>query len=160
VKSKLPEAILSIYIKKNLTEQGKFCFIDRKPSFIANMTPAKWFKNFAGYAIAKQILTKLPRGTRIIYKRNDLNTHYITNKTGFYRKGVAINYGDHQQIVLPIKEWKWFKGKPKEKYNLSKMVLSKWKKKGEKRHLIEDYTIPLDIKARLKEVYRRRFLTT
>ncbi len=147
----LPEAQLAIFIKGKYTRQGKFCYIDTKPCFIANMDEVKWFRNFSGYAIAKQILDKLPRGTKIIYKRSDLNQHYITNKSKFYKKGVAVNYGNHQQIVLPIKQWKWVSGKPKEKYDLPTMCLSEWKKE---QPVIEDYSMPSNV---FKKAYMMAF---
>ncbi len=104
--NRLPEAVLSIWIPgQGSVPQGKWCYIQDKPCFVANMTLAKWFRNFGGYAISKRILDKLPRGTKIIYKRLDLNQYYITNKTRFQSKGILVNYGGHSQWVLPLKNW-------------------------------------------------------
>ena len=121
------QAVLTIWIpKQGFVRQGKFCLIDNKPCFIANMTARKWWKNYSGYAIAKRILEKLPRGTRIIFKRVDLNTSYETNKTKFQKKGILVSFGFHSQWCLPLKDWKVIKGMPKEPHQLPVISLDKW----------------------------------
>ena len=113
---KLPkQAVISIWIpKQKFVRQGKFCLINDKPCFVANMTAQKWFKNYAGYAISKRILdsfAKLKIKPQIIFKREDLNTYYLTNRTTFQKKGVLVFYGGHSQYVLPMKNWQVKKGK-------------------------------------------------
>lgn len=114
---------LKIFIKGKPVVQGKYA----NGCYFANMTPAKWFRNFAGYAIAKQILDELPRGTKIIYKRVDLNTHYITNKSKFQKKGIMTAYGDHRQWVLPLKNWEAKPGIPEEPKDLPVDTIHDWK---------------------------------
>lgn len=124
------QAVLKIYIpKQGFVEQGKFCLIDEKPCFVANMTERKLFRNFGGYAIAKRVLDSLPRGTKIIYKRLDLNVYYTTNKTRFQKKGILVKYGQHSQWILPLKNWKTHQGKLQgEPTNLPVMKLQDWKR--------------------------------
>ena len=123
----MKNTVLKIFIKGKPIKQGKYAEIDGKPCYFANMTKAKWFRNYTGYAIAKQILDELPRGTKIIYKRVDLNTHYITNKTRIYKKGILFVYGDHRQYCLPLKQWEAKAGMPAEPKDLPVDILSDWK---------------------------------
>jgi len=155
------QCVIKIWIpKQGFVRQGKLCLIEGKPCFIANMTARKWWKNFSGYAISKRILDKLPRGTKIIFKRVDLNTHYETNKTRFYKKGILVSYGSHSQIVLPIKNWKTHQGKlADEPTDLPVLTLERAFKRqpeGEK-HIVEDFTIPNDVRLRLKEVWEEKY---
>lgn len=121
-------AILTIWIpKQGYVEQGKFCLVNGKPYFVANMTQRKWWRIFGGYAIAKRVLESLPKGTSIIYKRTDLDAFYESRKTTFYKKGVAVKYGGHSQIVLPIKNWKFHQGKFEgEVFSLPAKDLNTW----------------------------------
>lgn len=116
--------VLGIYIRGKFIKQGKYA----DKCYYANMTVRKWFRNYAGYAIAKQILDELPRGTKIIYKRADLNTHYITNKSRFQKKGILIVAGLHRQWVLPLRQWEAKAGMPIEPKDLLVESLSEWKK--------------------------------
>lgn len=130
MKQLLPKpSVLAIYIpKQGLIRQGKFCLIDEKPCFIANMTPQKEWRNFSGYSISIRLLEALPRGTKIIYKRVDLNQYYITNRNTFHKRGVLVNYGSHSQIVLPLKNWLVKSGSFDEPRNLPVINLEDWKK--------------------------------
>lgn len=129
----MKQAVLTIFIpNQGFVKQGKFCLINNKSCFIANMTPAKWFRNYGGYAIAKRLLDTLPSGTKIIYKRVDLGTSYETNKTKFQKKGILIVFGGHSQWCLPLKNWKAVKGMPVEPHDLPVISLDKWLKKEEK----------------------------
>ena len=126
-------SVISIWVTgKNFIPQGKFCLINSKPCFVANMTENKVWKNYSGYAIAKRILDNLPRGTQIIYKRLDQNCYYLANKTRFYKKGILVQFGGHSQFVLPIKNWTAKPGKLEgEPMDLPVMSLDKWLKSGD-----------------------------
>jgi len=123
------ETVLTIYIpNQGFVAQGKFCLIDSKLSFVANMTPVKLWRNYNGYSISRRLLEELPRGTQIIYKRVDLNQYYIANKSLFQKKGILLSYGNHSQWVLPLKNWKTVSGKlQNEPTNLPVTDLEKWK---------------------------------
>jgi hypothetical protein len=118
---------LKIFIKGHPVIQGKYAEVNGKPCYFANMTAIKFFRNYSGYAIAKQILDDLPRGTKIIYKRRDLNTHYITNRQRFYKRGILVVFGNHRQYVLPLKLWEAKAGMPVEPKDLPIDTLSDWK---------------------------------
>lgn len=128
----LKETVLAIWIPKQaLVAQGKFCYLEGKPCFIANMTERKLWRNYGGYSISRRLLEKLPRGTRIIYKRPDLNTYYTTNKNRIQTKGVLVNYGSHTQWVLPLRHWKVFSGTlENEPKDLPVTDLEKWDSEG------------------------------
>jgi len=158
------QAVLAIWIPgQGFVRQGKFCLIDSKPSFVANMTARKWWKNYSGYAIAKRILdafAKVKVRPQIIFKREDLNAYYITNRTKFQKKAVLVSYGRHSQYVLPIKNWKVKKGKlENEPRKLLVMGLHKWIKtaKEEEKPIIEDFSIPANIKLRLAKEFRAKY---
>jgi len=126
------QSVLAIYIpKQGLIPQGKFCLVDGKPSFVANMTARKEWKNYSGYSISKRILDALPRGTQIIYKRVDLNQYYISNKNNFYKRGVLVKYGSHSQLVLPLKNWLVKSGSFDEPRNLPVINLENWQSQNE-----------------------------
>lgn len=151
----LPESVLSIWIPgQGNVEQGKYCLIDQKPCFVANMTEHKWFRNFGGYAISKRVLDKLPRGTSIIFKRVDLNQHYITNKTKFQKKGVLVNYGGHSQWVLSLKNWVVKSGVMDEPHNLPVTDLEQWGKRAKLPITPKRYYTIHD----LVELYKKRYI--
>lgn len=151
----LSPAVLRIWIKGKPLVQGKFCYLNGKPVYIANMTSAKLSINGWGYAIAKQILDAFGKAKvkpRIIYKRADLQQHYITNRHKFQTKGIFRNDGDHQQFWLPLKNWEAHNGLPEEPYKLSVMDVSKWLKSGrQEERVIEDVSIPDDVRLRLRD---------
>jgi len=157
----MKQAVLTIFIpKQGFVRQGKVCLIDGKPCFVANMTARKEWKVYSGYSIAKRILDALPRGTKIIYKRIDQQQYFITNKTKFQKKGILVSFGAHSQWVLPLKNWIVKHGiLPNEPHQLPVISLDKWTKTGvsgagqTSSPQIEDFSIPLDIKLRLKKVF-------
>jgi len=127
------QAVLTIYIfKQGNVAQGKFCYLEGKPCFIANMTERKFWRNYKGYSISKRILDSLPRGTQIIYKRLDLNTYYTTNRNRFEKHGILVKEGKfpHDQWVLPLKVWDTHRGQVGEPKNLPLMDLEDWKRSG------------------------------
>ncbi len=155
------ECVVSIFIpKQGFVRQGKFCFIDGKPCFVANMTERKWWRNFSGYSIAKRILEVLPKGIKIIYKREDLNTYYETTKSKFLKKGIPVSYGNHSQFVLPISAWKIHNGKlenePKNLpiLNLEKALKQEKTEEDEPVPTMEEY---LKARLRLKRIWESRF---
>lgn len=132
----LPNAVLSIYIpNQGFAPQGKICRIDEKWHFIANMTDKKLWRNYNGYSIAKRILDSLPYGTKIVYKRVDLNFYYSTNKSTFEKKGILVPYGSHRQWVLPLKNWEAHSGQFEEPHNLAVMNVDKWLRAGKTREV-------------------------
>ena len=150
----MKEAVIKIFIpKQGFVKQGKICLIDEKPCFIANMTERKWFKNYGGYTISKRVLDKLPRGTRIIFKRVDQQQYFITNKTRFQKKGILMSFGGHSQWCLPLKNWTTKHGTlENEPKNLPVMSLSDWSKKAEPNIFINP-----DIRLQLKKVFQERY---
>lgn len=127
------------------------------------MTERKLSINGWGYAIAKQILDAFAKAKirpKIIYKRKDLNTHYITNRTKFQTRSIFRD-DDHQQYWLPLKNWKAVNGMPNEVYNLPKMTVDKWLKTKKKKPgmVVEDYSIPSDVKLRLKKIFEEKYAT-
>ncbi len=123
-------AVLSIWIpNQGLVEQGKFCVIEGKKYFIANMTSHKEWTNYTGYSISKRVLDELPRGTTIVYKRLDLDCYLLSNKNTFQTKGILVAFGGHSQWVLPLKNWKAKSGRfENEPKNLPVMDLADWAK--------------------------------
>lgn len=102
-----------------------------KPVFLANMTDAKWWRNFSGYSISCQILeafTKAKIKPLILYKIVGKGLVYQATKTTFYKKGVLVPYGLHRQIVLPIQNWKPFTEALLEPYNLPILTTDEWLK--------------------------------
>lgn len=122
-------AILAIYIKGKLTPQGKIFQQDGRWIFLVNIDENKWWKNYSGYSIASQILETFSKAKikpRIVYRWTEKNLLYETNKTTFLKKGIPVSYGDHRQIVLPILNWKTFKGKLTEPFSLSEVSVGRW----------------------------------
>ena len=106
----MKEAVLKIYYtdeykRLHVEPQGKLYFFNKKPMYLADMTPKKWWKNFSGYSISKQILdafTKAKVRPQIIYRRRDLGTLYATTPTQFKKRGIFGHWGGHDQYVLPV----------------------------------------------------------
>jgi hypothetical protein len=146
------QAVLKIFIpNQGFVKQGKFCFINNKPCFVANMTEAKVFRNYAGYAISKRVLEKLPRGIQIIYKRIDQQQYFITNRSTIEKKGILISYGGHSQYVLPIKIWKIKHGVlENEPKDLPVINLDSWVKE-------EKVVVCKDGWMRLKEEFNQKY---
>ena len=150
----MKQAVLAIWIKRKLISQGKYCQIDGKDYFIANMTAVKLWRNYNGYGIAKRILDSFSENKlrpTIIYKREDLNQYYITKPSKFTTKGIGVKYGDHQQWVLPLKNWEWKEGRVKnEPSGLPVIDLAKWEKSEEKpeQPIYGDYSMPANIFVR------------
>jgi hypothetical protein len=118
--------------KRHNEPQGKFFYRNEKPVFMADMTPAKWWRNYAGYAISKQILdafSKLKIRPMIVYRYRIKGVNYITNMTKFKTKGILVAYGGHSQYVLPIGNWDAkrvsMRGVP---MDLPAMTLNQWVK--------------------------------
>lgn len=110
----MKEAVLRIYYKDKFGKlhcdpQGKFYYLDGKPVYLADMTPNKWWRNFSGYSISKQILdafSKLKIKPQIIYRFKEKAILYFATSTLFTKKGIFVPYGSHEQYVLPIKNFK------------------------------------------------------
>lgn len=134
------EAVLSIYYtdqkrKLHNESQGKFYYLNGKPVFLADMTPAKWWRSFGGYSISKQILdafSKLKIRPQIIYRLKEKAILYFTTPTVFKKKGILVPYGFHEQYVLPIHNFKAVSVRlESEPTNLPVMVLADWMKTNE-----------------------------
>ena len=130
----MPEnAVLSIWYNKKRFPQGKYFWAGKKSYFIVNITDAKLFRKFNGYAISKRVLDKFEelkiRNITIIYRYVERNTLYITKPSVFKTKGILIAFGGHSQYVLPLKNWEVhqadFKEDPKD---LPIVDLEKWGK--------------------------------
>lgn len=96
------------YGKRHSEPQGKFFYLKEKPIFLADMTPGKWWKNYGGYSIAKDLLeafAKVKVRPQIIYRYRLKGVNYFTNMTTFKKKGILVAYGGHEQYVLPIGNW-------------------------------------------------------
>ena len=97
------------YKKLHIEAQGKFYSLEGKPTYLADMNPAKWWRNYAGYSIAKQVLdafSKLKIRPQIIYRVKETATLYFTTPTQFIKKGIFVAYGSHEQFVLPVRYFK------------------------------------------------------
>lgn len=130
------EAVLKIFYQKNgelrCEAQGKFYYLDGKPTFLANMTERKWWRNYAGYSIAKQLLDAFSKAKikpQIIYRIIEKSQCWYATPTLFKTKGILANYGYHEQYVLPQKNWKVKQGNVSyEPMNLPEIVLHDWLK--------------------------------
>jgi len=109
----MKEAVLRIFYKDKFGKlhcepQGKFYYLDGKPVYLADMTTSKWWRNFSGYSISKQILnafTKIKIRPQIIYRIKEKAILYFATPTLFTKKGILVPY-THEQYVLPIKNFK------------------------------------------------------
>ncbi len=133
----MKEAVLRIfytdvYGKVHAEPQGKFFYQSGKPMYLADMTSNKWWRNYGGYSIAKQLLnaffeTKVK--PQIIYRVKEQSTLYCTSQTQFLKKGVMVAYGNHEQFVLPIRYFKAVNGNiSDEPKNLPIVNLNDWVK--------------------------------
>lgn len=131
----MKQAVLQIYYvdrygKRHRDPQGKFYYNMGKPVYLADMTPNKWWRNYGGYSISRQILdafSKVKVRPTIIYRDRVKGMLYITNMTKFKKKGILVAYGGHSQYVLPINSFEAknvvLKGEPK---GLPVLTVSKW----------------------------------
>lgn len=131
------EAVLRIFYtdsngKVHAEPQGKFFYDSGKPVFLADMTPNKWWRNYGGYSIAKQLLNAFSETKvkpQIIYRVKERVTLYYTSQTQFLKKGVLISYGGHEQYVLCIRYFKAVNGNiSDEPKNLPIINLNDWVK--------------------------------
>lgn len=167
---KIVSAQIKIFIPgQNYVTQGKVCEFSDKPTYIATMSPAKWFRNYSGYAISKRILdtfAKLKFNPQIVYDRPDLNTYYTTTRSKFTSKGVLVGYGGHSQYILPIAHWKATEGKPEVPKDYPCLSLTDWEKKMKIANLapfepdppiVEDVTIPDEVRLKMREDFFNKF---
>jgi len=131
----MKQAVLSIYYvdkagKRHHEPQGKFYYHQGKPIYIADVTPNKWWRNYGGYSISRQILdafSKVKIRPAIIYRDKIKAMVYTSNMTNFKKKGILVAYGGHSQYVLPINRWDakniLIKGEP---YNLPVITVANW----------------------------------
>lgn len=136
----MKQAVLQIsykdkYGKIHREAQGKFFYHGgnlKKPIYLADMTPAKWWRNYAGWSISKQILDAFSEAKTyptIVYRDKIKNTIYTTNLTKFKQKGILVAYGSHAQYVLPIGNWKAHNlSLGNEPFNLPVLNISNWLK--------------------------------
>lgn len=166
----MKQAVLKIYYKDNYGKlhneaQGKFFYLEGKPVYLADMTANKWWRNYSGYSISKQVVEafqKLKIRPRIIYRLKDKGTLYETTQTKFKKKGILVAYGSHQQYVLPIKEWKAKQAVINDPHGLPEMAVDSWVKSEQ---LFDDVSyindepvvISFDAGSRLIEEFRERF---
>lgn len=130
----MKEAVITIYYKDSLMKlhrepQGKFFYVAGKPYFLADMTPSKWWRNYAGYSIAKQLLeafSKLKIRPVICYRVREKGILYFAKPSDFKKKGILVPYGHHQQYVLPIKNWTAREGRLDDPHNLPVVKLGDW----------------------------------
>jgi hypothetical protein len=149
-------AVLKIWINRKPVDQGKIFKMD-KWYYLADMTERKWYINYAGYAIADQILKAFSKAKIkpvILYRRRDLNVVYKTNATRFVKKGIQRDDGGHRQWILPLKgNWDTLKAKPAEPFGLKAMTVQEW--------LDSDNDKPVkiaeDVMLRLKKEYEKKY---
>lgn len=167
----MKQAVLKIfytdsYGKLHSDPQGKFFYLEGKPVYLADMTPAKWWRNYGGYSISKQIIEAfqvLKLRPRIIYRLKDKGTLYEATATKFKNKGILVAYGSHQQYVLPIKNWKAKQAVLNDPHQLSVMNVSDWIKTREDEAgamLVPKEVQPmidLSVRQKLAEDFRARF---
>lgn len=166
----MKQAVLKIYYKDKYLKlhseaQGKFFYLEGKPIYLADMTPNKWWRNYSGYSISKQIIEafeKLKLRPRIIYRLKDKGTLYEATQTKFKKKGILVAYGGHSQYVLPIKEWTAKQAVLTDPHQLPVMSVDDWVKSTES-YIGMDFAgnepvvIDLSVKKRLAEDFRARF---
>lgn len=166
----MTEAVIKIFYKDrygttHLEPQGKIYLIGEKPTYLADMTPHKWWVNYAGYSISKQILdafSKKKIRPDIIYRVKEKNILYYATPTIFKKKGVLVPYGDHQQYILPIQYFKAREGTlEREPKNLPAMKLSDWIKgsasPAQRPNLDKGVEINTDVRRRLWEENKHLF---
>lgn len=166
---KLISAQIMIFIPgQNYVTQGKVCEFSGKPSYVATMTAAKWFRNYSGYAISQRVITAFKDAKFnpvIVYDRPDLNTYYTTTRGMFIKKGVLVGYGGHSQYVLPISNWKAHEGHVVVPKDFPCISLDEWKRKTlapplpefPPEPVIEDVTVPDEVRLKLRENFYAKF---
>ena len=163
----LKEAVLKIYYKQNgvlkSEEQGKFYLLGNKPTFLADMTPAKLWRNYNGYSIAKQILeafSKVKIRPQIIYRVKEKNILYYSTPSYFTKYGILVPYGSHQQYVLPLRKWHAKDEPIWEPFNLRVMNLNDWIKGEEKKEKVksDSFYIGYSARQKLAEIWRTKYV--
>jgi hypothetical protein len=107
----MKNAILTITYKGKEYPQGKYFqdWLTRKHYFVVNIDKEKWWNNYGGYSISKEVLDAFSffhLRCRILYVEKKKGIMYEANSTAFYTCGILVPYGNHEQYVLPIKHWK------------------------------------------------------
>lgn len=123
---------IKIFIKGKPVLQGKYYELNGKPVFLCNVDSHKLWYKYNGYSIANQILEsfqKLKLRPLILYKNIENGLVFQATPSDFYKHGIPVNFGDHRQLILPVKNWKFFKGNLEEPFNLPALTLDKWMKK-------------------------------
>lgn len=133
----MKQAVLSIYYVDGNGQhfnqpQGKFYYQNGKPIYLVNTGPNRWWRNYGGYSIPKQVLDAFSKAKirpAIIYREKEKAMIYTATMTIFKKKGVLVAYGAYPQYVLPINNWTVknisFGGEP---FNLPVMPLTVWLK--------------------------------
>ena len=151
-----PLARLSIFIKGHPVVQGKFYYLNEKPVFLVNIDDNKLWHNYNGYSIANDVLEHFAKAKirpLILYKHIKNGLIYQTVPSKFYKKAIQVNFGDHRQLVLPVKEWKFFKEDLQEPFNLPLMNISTWLNPPKLYPKI-DMNQYIDSKMRLKQIWQ------
>jgi hypothetical protein len=165
---KLKQAVISIYYKDKFGQlhyepQGKFFYLDEKPVFLADMTDSKLWRKFNGYSIAKRLLeafADLKIKPQIIYRLKTKGTLYYAKSSYFTTKGILVAYGDHQQYILPVKNFDAKQGSISgEPMNLPKMRLEDWKKSEQREapqfNVDEKVVIAPEVRMSLSEMWKQ-----
>jgi len=158
------KAVLKIYYKDRFGKlhaeaQGKFFYLDndeKRPVYLADMTEAKWWRNYGGYSIAKQLLdafSKAKLRVKIIYRVRKEGRYYTANMTMFKKKGVLVPFGGHDQYVLPIDKWQVEAGNINDPHDLPVMTISEWLKSQYQ----PKYYIPSDRENSVMEVSKEEY---
>lgn len=136
-------AVLKIWIKGKLKEQGKFFFLEGKPFFVFNMKlikgedgelrPNKLWTSYSSYSIAERIfegLSALPSrpSCRIIANLKVKNCYWETTLADFRKYGFIQPFGNHRQRLLYLGHWQVKAGQIEEPHGLTDMELEDWKK--------------------------------
>lgn len=156
-RANFPNARLSIFIKGHPVLQGKYYVLNEKPVFLANVDDAKLWHNYNGYSIANQILETFKKAKLrplILYKHLTRGI-YQAVPSRFYKKAIQVDFGQHRQLVLPIKEWVFFKDDLQEPYNLPEVSVDNWLKPPVKTlHIDPDQYY--ESRLRLKEIFQQK----
>ena len=153
----MKNCVLKIWIGKKPVDQGKFYYLNKKPIFLVNIDENKLWTKFNGYSIANQILETFKTAKirpLILYKHIKMNLIYQTVPSTFYKKAIQVNYGSHRQLILPVKEWKFFKDDPQEPFNLPALTVQDLLKKQDNDVHVK---IAEDVRIRLKEEWNTKY---
>jgi hypothetical protein len=143
---------LSIWIKGKPILQGKYYTLNGKPVFLANIDEFKLWTTYNGYSIANQLLEAFSKAKirpLILYHYAKRNLIYKATPSDFTKYGIQIEYGEHRQIILPLKKWHFFHEELAEPYGLPKMTVDEWLK--EDKDVVGDVSAPISVMQRLKE---------